>query len=297
MVISRENVGLALGFVGMLCFAGTLPAMRLSVQNLDPWFLTCARAAFAGLAAVALLAAKRRHVPQRRYWAELAIASLCLVYGFPLFSAIAMQTVPAAHGGVVLGIVPMGTAIGATLIARERPSIGFWLAAAAGGAIVVLFAMRHTEMSGLAGGDIFLLGSIMVTGAGYTYAGKLSSEMPGWEVIAWALVLSLPFATPATIWLWPANASAVPLSAWGGLAYVTLFSQFIGFFFWNAGLALGGIARVGQVQLLQPFVIVLMAAAVNNEPIELETLAFAAAVVATVMIGRRMRVARPQATR
>jgi drug/metabolite transporter (DMT)-like permease len=291
----RENLGLLLGLVATLGFAGTLPATRISVQDLDPWFLTFARAAFAGIAAVALLLATRRRVPARQYWGELAIASVALVYGFPLFSALAMETVPAAHGGVVLGIVPMATALAATLVAGERPSVGFWLAAAAGGVIVVAFALRDSGSGSVVAGDIFLLGCVASAGIGYTYAGKLSNRMPGWEVICWALVLSLPFAVPATIWLWPADTVAVPLKAWGGLAYITLISQFIAFFFWNAGLALGGIARVGQIMLLQPFLIVLIAAGVNNEPIEIETLLFAAAVIATVAISRRMRIARPAA--
>jgi drug/metabolite transporter (DMT)-like permease len=292
MSSSRENLGLLIGFVGMLCFAGTLPATRLSVQHLDPWFLTIARATFAGFASVALLAMARRAPPPRAQWRELALASLLLVYGFPLFSALAMVTVPAAHGGVVLGMVPLATALAATVVAGERPSSGFWLAAAFGGAIVIAFALRHGGAGALVGGDLLLIAAVLSAGFGYTYAGKLSIGMPGWEVIAWALVISLPIAIPATIWLWPVDAASVPWPAWGGLAYVTLFSQFIGFFFWNAGLAMGGIARVGQLQLLQPFVIVLMAAAVNNEPVELETLLFAAAVIATVMVVRLMPVMR-----
>jgi drug/metabolite transporter (DMT)-like permease len=133
---------------------------------------------------------------------------------------------------------------------------------------------------------------VIAAGVGYTYAGKLSFDMPGWEAICWALVVSLPVALPATALTWPMDVAAVPFPAWAGLAYVTLISQLLGFFFWNAGLAMGGIARVGQMQLLQPFVIVLMAAVVNNEPLEAETLGFAAAVILTVALGRRMRVAR-----
>lgn len=287
----HEQLGLLLGFIGMVCFAGTLPATRVAIPYLDAWFLTVARAAFAGAAAVAMLWWTGRRWPARRHWAEIALASACLVYGFPLFTALAVATVPVAHGGVVLGILPTVTACAATLVAGERPSLGFWLAGAAGGAIVVAFALRHGS-GGLAIGDIWLAVAILSAGFGYTYAGKLSSAMPGWEVIAWALVISLPVAVPLTVWLWPDRAAAVPLAAWGGLAYVSLVSQLIGFFFWNAGLALGGIARVGQLQLLQPFAIVLMAAGVNGEPVEAETLAFALAVVVAVMVGRRMGVAR-----
>jgi drug/metabolite transporter (DMT)-like permease len=287
----RESLGLLLGFVGMVCFAGTLPATRVAIPYLDAWFLTVARAGFAGLVAVALLIAARRPLPPRRHWAELALASLCLVYGFPLFTALAMMSVPVAHGGVVLGILPLVTTLAATLVAGERASAGFWLAGVAGAAIVVAFALRHGA-GGLVIGDVWLLGAILSAAFGYTYAGKLSGNMPAWEVNAWQLVLSLPVALPAMLWLWPASATAVPWPAWTALAYVAVMVQLVGFFFWNAGLAMGGIARVGQMQLLQPFVILLMAAAVNGEPLAVETLGFAAAVVATVMIGRRMRVRR-----
>jgi drug/metabolite transporter (DMT)-like permease len=177
------------------------------------------------------------------------------------------------------------------LVAREHPSLGFWLAAAAGGAVVVAFALRHGGGDVVAG-DLWLVAAILSAGFGYTYAGKLSTEMPGWEVICWALVISLPVAIPSAIWLWPADGTAVPVEAWGGLIYVAMVSQLIGFFFWNAGLAKGGIARVGQLQLLQPFVIILMAAVVNAEPFEAQTLLFAVAVIATVMVGRWTRIAR-----
>jgi drug/metabolite transporter (DMT)-like permease len=289
--VSRENLGLLLGFVGMVLFAGTLPATRLAVPHLDPWFLTVARAAIAGLAAIAILAATRRRWPLRAHWGELVIASAALVYGFPLFTALAMQTAPAAHGGVVLGVLPLATALTAALVAGERPSLGFWIAGAVAAALVTAFALRHGG-GGLVVGDFWLLAAIASAAVGYTYAGKLSSQMPGWEVIAWALVPSLPIALAATVATWPANAAATAPIAWAGLLYVAFISQLIGFFFWNAGLAIGGIARVSQMQSLQPFVIVLMAATVNGENADLTTLLFAAAVVVAVMIGRRTRVAR-----
>ncbi|MCC7345969.1 MAG: DMT family transporter [Variibacter sp.] len=289
---TQETLGLLLGVIGVVCFAGTLPATRLATPALDPWFLTVARAAFAGLIALALVVLLRRRPPPLRQWGEFAVASACLVYGFPLFTALAMVTVPAAHGGVVLGILPLATAAAAAVITGERPSLGFWLAAAAGAAVVVAFSLRRGGGETLVVGDLWLLAAVASAGIGYTYGGKLTFARPGWEVIAWQLVLSLPIALPATWWLWPAHPAAVPAEAWAGLAYVTLVSQLLGFVFWNAGLALGGISRVGQMQLLQPFFIVLIAAVINHEQIDAETLGFAAAVVAAVMIGRRMRVTR-----
>jgi drug/metabolite transporter (DMT)-like permease len=286
---SRETLGMLVGFWAVVCFAGTLPAMRLAVPHLDPWFLTAARAAIAGLIAANMLAVMKRRSPPREQWVEFAIASACLVYGFPLFSAIAMVSVPASNGGVILGILPLATAAAAAIVAGERPSAGFWLAALCGTALVIGFAARQGGGS-LSLGDLFLLLAVIAAGFGYTYGGRLSASYAGWEVIGWQLVLSLPIAVPATLLLWPSSASSVPASAWGALFYVALFSQLIGFFFWNAGLAIGGIARVGQMQLLQPFVIVLIAALVNAEPLQIETLGFAIAVVVAVAIGRHMRI-------
>jgi drug/metabolite transporter (DMT)-like permease len=292
MPAPRENLGLLLGFIGMLAFAGTVPAARLAVAAIDPWFLTLGRAALAGIAALIIVVAARRRLPPRATLASFVVGAVGVVYGFPLLSSLALVTVPAAHGGVVLGILPMATAACAAAIAHERPSIGFWLASAAGAALVVGFALRHGGAASLVGGDLLLVGAIASAAIGYTLLGRLSLAMPGWEVICWALVLTLPVAVPAALATWPADVSAIPPSAWAAFLYVSLISQLVGFFAWNAGLAFGGIARVSQMQLMQPFVIVALAAVVNAEPIEAETLLFAAAVVATVMVGRTMRIAR-----
>ena len=292
MMSSRDKLGLMLGVIGVTIFAGSLPATRIAVATLDPWFLTAARAAIAGIASVIVLVVLRRPLPPRDTWLPLVVIAFAIVLGFPIFSAIAMVTVPAAHGAVVIGILPLATSAAAVLLAGERPSTGFWMAGAAGTAIVVLFAFRHGAGGAMAVGDLVLLAAIGSAAVGYTLSGRLTRTMPGWEVISWACAISLPVAAVATWVLWPANIAAVPNEAWWSLAFVGLFSQFIAFFAWNAGLAMGGIARVGQVQLLQPFISVALASVVNNEAIGAETILFAAAVVATVMIGRRMPIQR-----
>ena len=289
---SREQIGLLLGTLGMSLFAGTLPATRLAVSGLDPWFVTVARAALAGSAALVVLLVTRRHLPPRSLWLEMVAAALCTVLGFPLFAALAMMTVPAAHGGVVLGVVPLATAAAAAIFAGERPSGGFWLASAAGALIVLAFVARRGGGLTVSAGDLFLLGTVVTGAIGYTLSARLTALMPGWEVISWQVVIFLPLALPATFLLWPADIASVPSPSWAGLAYVGLVSQYAAFFVFNAALAIGGIARVGQVMLLQPFVIVALAWPVNGEPIDIETLLFAAAVVATVLVGQRMRVVR-----
>src|SRR5690242_4961696 len=288
----REKLGLALGFAGVALFGGTLPATRLTVASIDPLFLSAARATIAGLAGLALLAVTRKPLPPRALWGELVLAGLCTIVGFPVLMALAMVNVPAAHGGVVLGIMPLATVAAAALIAHERPSLGFWLASLAGAVIVVVFVLSDTDTRGVALGDLFLLGTIVAGAFGYTLSGRLSRKLPGWEVISWQVALFLPASALAALLLWPHDLAAVPAQAWAGLGYVSFVSQFFAFFVFNAAMAMGGVARVGQLMLLQPFVIVALAAPVNGEPVRLSTLAFAAAVVGTVLIGQRMRVTR-----
>jgi len=276
----------------MCLFAGTLPATRLALSGFDPLFLTVARAALAGSVGLIVLIARRRRVPSRSLWLEMFGAALCTVIGFPLFAALAMMTIPAAHGGVVLGILPLVTAAAATVFAHERPSPGFWLASVLGALIVVTFMLRRNGGMTFSAGDLFLLGTVLSRALGYTFSGRLATLMPGWEVISWQVVIFLPLAAAATFVLWPADIATAPISSWIGLGYVGLVSQYTAFFVFNAGLAIGGIARVGQVMLLQPFMIVALALPVNGEAIDVETILFAAAVVATVLIGQRMRVTR-----
>ncbi|HVI15295.1 MAG TPA: DMT family transporter [Pseudolabrys sp.] len=292
MTSYHKNLGLLLGFLGMCLFAGTLPATRLALLGFDPLFLTVARAALAGSVGLIVLIARRRRVPSRSLWLEIFGAALCTVIGFPLFAALAMMTVPAAHGGVVLGILPLVTAAAATVFAHERPSPGFWLASVLGALIVVTFMLRRNGGMTFSAGDLFLLGTVLSGALGYTFSGRLATLMPGWEVISWQVVIFLPLAAAATFVLWPADIATAPISSWIGLGYVGLVSQYTAFFVFNAGLAIGGIARVGQVMLLQPFMIVVLALPVNGEAIDVETILFAAAVVATVLIGQRMRVTR-----
>jgi drug/metabolite transporter (DMT)-like permease len=184
MTNSREKLGLLLGFIGMCLFAGTLPATRLAVSGLDPLFLTAARAALAGSAGLIVLLITRRRLPPRSAWLEMFGAALCTVVGFPLFAALAMMTVPAAHGGVVLGILPLATAAAAAIFAHERPSRGFWLASAAGAIIVLTFVFRRNGGEKITIGDLFLLGTVASGALGYTFSGRLAARMPGWEVIS-----------------------------------------------------------------------------------------------------------------
>jgi len=286
--LSREHLGLLLGFIGMAIFGGTLPATRIAVSAIDPMALTALRTAIAGLCSLALLLVLRRPLPPRRLWPQLAIAMLCVSILFPFLMALGVRTVDASHGGVVLGILPIATALVAVLITHERPKPLFWIASVAGASLVIAFALRQGG-GALSTGDLLLFAAVAVSAVGYAFSGRLTADMPGWEVISWVLVMALPISLPAAALTMPADLTHIALKPWLAVLYVAVFSQWVGFFAWNAGMAIGGIARVSQVQLLQPFVTFALAATFNGETITLQILLFAAAVVATVAISTRTR--------
>lgn len=292
MFSNRQPLGLLLGVLGVAVFAGSLPASRVAVTEVDPYFLTAMRAMLAGLGGVAMLTVTRRRLPPREAWWPLVAVAFAIVLGFPLLSALAMVTVPSAQGGVILGIMPLATTAAAAVIEGERPSAGFWIAAVIGSALVMGFALYRSGGYTLTAGDLFLLAAVVCGGVGYTYSGKLARLMPGWEVISWAVVISLPISLACAIVTWPADAAAISGRVWTAILYAGLMAQFVGFFLFNAAMGMAGISRIGQIGLLQPFFVVLIAAVFAREPIDPLTIVFAAAVVATVAVGTRLRVSR-----
>lgn len=283
--------GYLLGLVAVAFFGLTLPATRIAVAGLDPIFVGLGRAVVAAGLAVVILLATRQPWPTRAQWGRLVLIALGVVAGFPVFSAIAMQTAPASHGAVVLGILPLATAIAGALVAGERPSLGFWLCGIVGAAAVVVFALWDGGAE-LHSADLLLLASVVSVAFGYALGGDLSRTLGGWQVICWAVIVSLPFTTVAAVLTFPEAPADVPTSSWVAFAYVAVFSQLVGFFAWNAGLVLGGIGRVGQTQLLQPFFTIAASALLLGEAITARTVGFALFVAAVVMVGRNMRVTR-----
>ncbi|MEX3929590.1 DMT family transporter [Paraburkholderia sp. BR10936] len=274
------------GLAGLLIFSGSLPATRLAVLGFAPVFLTSVRATIAGMISVLLLLALRAARPARAEVWPLVIVALGVVVGFPLLTALALQHVSSAHAIVFVGLLPLATAVFGVLRAGERPQPAFWIFSAAGSAAVVAFALRHgIDASPL--GDALMLGAIVVCGLGYAEGARLSRRLGGWQVICWALVISLPVMAPLAWWLRPASFAAVGAASWWGLAYVSLFSMLIGFVFWYRGLALGGIAGVGQLQLLQPFFGFVLAALLLHEAVPPAMIAVTAVVIACVAGARR----------
>ncbi|WP_211441686.1 DMT family transporter [Collimonas humicola] len=291
--MTDESKGMWLGLAGVAIFSLTLPFTRMAVAELNPVLVAFGRAVVAALCSVPLLWKLKAAWPRGAQWKALALTALGVVVGFPLFSSVAMRYVPASHGAIVLGILPLATAMFGALRFGERPSAGFWIAALAGSGLVLAFAL--SQGGGLQLADLALLAAVVAAAMGYAEGGRLSQTMGGQQVIAWALLLSLPVLLPITVWLgWRYGASASP-KAWLGFAYVSLFSMFIGFFFWYKGLALGGIARVGQVQLLQPFMTLLGAALLLGETLVTSNMLFALAVLVVVGFGRKTAIRRQPA--
>jgi drug/metabolite transporter (DMT)-like permease len=288
-----EAKGLVLGFIGVVIFGLTLPMMRIALEGLDPYFVGLGRAILAAACAGLLLAATRQPFPPRETWRRLAVISAGIIFGFPLLATLAMQYVPSAHGGVVLAVLPLATAMAGAALAGERPSLGFWLTGIAGSAAVMIFGVIEAgAVTAIGWGDLLLIASVACAAIGYAQSGIVARRIGGWQVVSWALVLSSPLVVAATWALsGPVNWSA-PWQSWAAYFYLALMSQFIGFFFWNRGMVLAGVARTGQLQLLQPFVTLAASALILNEEVGWRHLGFALIVVALVALGGRMRVRR-----
>lgn len=270
------------GFIGVVLFSGSLPATRLAVMEFNPVFVTLVRASIAGLLALAILLLFKEKRSNRKQLLPLAIVSIGCVVGFPLLSALALQYITSAHSIVFIGILPMATAIFGIIRGGERPKPIFWLFSIIGSLLVVGYAASQ----GLAAsplGDILMILALILCGLGYAEGAKLTKELGGWQVISWALVLSLPIILPLTFIYMPSSFENVSVEAWGGLAYVSLFSMFLGFVFWYKGLAQGGTATVGQLQLLQPFFGLALAAWLLHEQVSIGMLAVTLGVILCVV--------------
>ncbi|HTJ38037.1 MAG TPA: DMT family transporter [Dactylosporangium sp.] len=292
----KAITGAGLGALGVLAFSMSLPATRVAVEHLDPWFVAFGRAVGAGLLAVAYLAIVRAPRPSRGQWRRLAVVALGVVAGFPMFTSLALQTSTATHGAVVIALLPAVTAGFAVLRARERPAPAFWVAGGAGLLAVLAFLGLSGAVSGAVGpADLFLLAAVALCGLGYAEGGALSRELGGARTICWALVLALPFTVAVTAVAAAYHPPHATAGAWAGFGYLTVVSMFLGFFAWYGGLARGGVARVGQIQLGQPVLTMSWSALLLHEHVPAVALVAAVAVLACVAATQRLRTTAPAA--
>ena len=283
---SKNLSGWFNGFIGVVIFSGSLPATRVAVLELDPVFLTVARATIAGTLALCLLVLLKSKRPERSQLYPLLIVAMGVVVGFPLLTALALQHVTSAHSIVFLGMLPLATAVFGVLRGGEHPQPAFWLFSILGCGLVVAFAMTQ-GLTASPTGDILMLLAVIVCGLGYAEGAKLARVLGGWQVISWALVLALPVMAPLSWVLAPSSFVSIGTPAWLGLGYVSFFSMFIGFIFWYRGLAQGGIAAVGQLQLLQPFFGLALAAMLLHETVSMGMFSVTGGVILCVIAAKR----------
>ena len=284
----KENVsqGWVNGLIGVILFSGSLPATKVAILAFSPVFLTVARASIAGLLALAALLVFKEERPTVKQLLPLSMVAVGVVVGFPLLSALALQHVTSAHSIVFVGILPIATAVFGIIRGGERPRPIFWLFSIMGSLLVVGYAVAQ-GLTASPVGDILMLSAILLCGLGYAEGAKLTKTLGGWQVISWALVISLPVMLPLAFIYMPASVDGIGTEAWMGLGYVSLFSMFIGFIFWYRGLAQGGIASVGQLQLLQPFFGLALAASLLHEKVSMGMLAVTVGVILCVLCTKK----------
>jgi drug/metabolite transporter (DMT)-like permease len=284
--MQRTTAGWGNGLLGVIIFSGSLPATRVAVGGFTPLFLTSARAVIAALLGVALLLALRQQRPAKADLVPLAVVAFGVVIGFPLLTALALQHITSARSIVFIGLLPLATAIFGVVRGGERPKVAFWLFSVLGAALVAGFALLNSD-SGSLTGDLLMIAAIIVCGLGYAEGAHLSRRLGGWQVISWALAGSLPVMAVLAAATWPHVWSGIGAPAWIGLAYVSIFSMLVGFIFWYRGLAVGGIAAVGQLQLLQPFFGLALAGFLLGEPVAWTMIAVTGLVVLCVAGAKR----------
>jgi drug/metabolite transporter (DMT)-like permease len=285
-MMQRTTDGWGSGLIGVIIFSGSLPATRIAVGGFTPLFLTSARAVIAALLGAALLLVLRQKRPASSDLGSLAIVAAGVVIGFPLLTALALQHITSAHSIVFIGLLPLATAIFGVLRGGERPKPAFWLFSIVGSLSVAGFALSQGGRASLTG-DLLMVAAILLCGLGYAEGAALSRRLGGWQVISWALVVALPVMAIVALVTLPATWGGITLPVWASLAYVSVFSMLIGFVFWYRGLALGGIAGVGQLQFLQPFFGLALAGLLLHEAVAWTMIAVTGLVVLCVAGAKR----------
>ena len=289
--MNKETKGMLIGFIGILIFSLTLPVSKIAVLSFDPYFIAFGRATLAGMVALAYLLYKKEIMPSMADFAKFVVIALGVIFGFPIFTTIAMTEGSSSHGAVVLGMMPLATAVIGVIRFKERPSLGFWLVSLLGAALVVVYALLKSSGSFTYIDGLLVLGGLSAA-VGYVEGGELSRKINPRSVISWALVTSLPVNIVMSYVTFNTQYIHAGPIAWTSFIYLSLFSMFIGFFFWYEGLAVGGIARVSQVQLIQPFCTLVAASILLGDSLTIVNLVFAFLVVSTVILGKRMLVKR-----
>jgi drug/metabolite transporter (DMT)-like permease len=289
--VNKETKGMLIGFVGILIFSLTLPVTKIAILSFDPYFIAFGRATLAGALALAYLVILKEPMLAKADIGKLVVIALGVVFGFPILTTVAMAYGSSSHGAVILGMMPLASTVIGAIRFGERPSIGFWMVSILGAALVVTYALLKSSGSFTLVDVLLVLGGICAC-IGYVEGGELSRKMNPRAVISWALVISLPANIVFSYLTFDSAYLNVGTFAWSIFVYLSLFPMFLGFFFWYEGLAIGGIARVSQVQLIQPFCTLIVASILLGDSLTWTNVVFAVLVVSTVILGKRMLIKR-----
>lgn len=289
--MNKETKGMLIGFVGILIFSLTLPVTKIAILSFNPYFIAFGRASLAGAVALAYLAIKHEPMLVKADFGKFVVIALGVVFGFPILTTVAMTQGSSSHGAVILGMMPLATTVIGVIRFGERPSLGFWLVSLLGAALVVIYALLKSSGSFTLVDGLLVLGGICAC-VGYVEGGELSRKMNPRAVISWALVISLPINIVLSYFTFESAYLDAGTFAWITFIYLSLFPMFLGFFFWYEGLAIGGIARVSQVQLIQPFCTLVAASVLLGDSLTWMNLVFAVLVVSTVILGKQMLIKR-----
>jgi drug/metabolite transporter (DMT)-like permease len=292
-----HRAGLLWGLVGVLAFSFTVIFTRVAVGGLDPLFIGAGRAVVAALLAGAALAITRQRLPRGRQWVRLAVVAAGVVAGFPILTSYALTTVPASHGAVVIALLPAATAVLSAIRGRERPPVSFWVLAAVGAIAAVVFASLQGGGIGHGGGlqlaDLLLFAAVLAAAVGYTEGGLLSRELGSWQTVSWALVVGAPVMVVLAVVAGVQHPPQATPVEWAAFGYLAVVSMFLGFFAWYRGLAIGPMAQVSQVQLVQPVLSILWAALLLGEQLTLPTILGGGVVILCAAIAVRVRLDQP----
>jgi drug/metabolite transporter (DMT)-like permease len=294
--MDAHRKGFWLGFLAVVLFALNFPAMKIAVQELDAITVGLGRGLLAAVPSAVLLVMTRQRLPRREHFLPLLLTSAGAVIGFPLFLAIALKDAPASHAAIVAGLMPLATAVLGSWRERERQSPLFWVAAVAGSSVVVLYAFLTGDGTlPIHDGALFL--AILSAAVGYTEGARLGRSLGSWQVICWALLVAAPFMIYPVVQSVQEHGVNASFTAWVGFVYAGLVSMFLGYFIWYRGLMLGGIARVSQVQLLQPFLALGFCALLLGEVLTLPTVGCALLVCGCVALTRKLKPSAVRAVR
>ncbi|WP_445478342.1 DMT family transporter [Lysinibacillus irui] len=285
----KEKIGLLLGVIGVICFSLTLPATSIAVPYFGTTIVGLGRAVIAAIIVAIVLLVRKERLPSARQFKSLMIVSFGAVLGFPLLTSWAMTSLPVSHGAVELALLPLATAGFAIFRAGERPSLKFWLSSVIGAIAVIIYA-SYLGLGQLHMADLALLAAVLILGLSYAEGGQLSKELGSWQVIAWAILIAAPFFIIPVFFSFTADMLQAPATAWLSLFYLAVVSQFLAYVAWYGGMAMGGIARVSQIQYVQPFLMILFATLFLNESITSFTVVVAMIVVLSVILGKNTSV-------